>query len=67
MNIDTEEAEHSEVFLSDYKAILISKNGYQIIWTDDTGTTYAFYSNNLPQKQILEICDTLATLLQSER
>lgn len=67
MNIDTEEAEHSEVFLSDYKAILISKNGYQIIWTDDTGTTYVFYSNNLPQKQILEICDTLATLLQAER
>lgn len=67
MNIDTEETEYTEVFLSDYKAILTEKNGHQLIWTDETGTTYIFHSSILSQKQILEICNTLATLLQTKR
>ena len=67
MNIDTEGAKYTEVFLSEYKAILIEKNGYQLIWTDEAGTTFVFHSSILSQKQILEICNTLTTLLQVMR
>lgn len=67
MNIDTEGAKYMEAFLSEYRAMLIEKNGYELIWTDETGTTYVFHSSNLSQKQILEICNTLATLLQAKR
>ena len=64
---DTEGTEYSEVFLSDNKAILIVKNGHQLIWTDESGTTYVFRSSDLSKKQIIEICNTFATLLQTKR
>ena len=67
MNIDTEGAKYTEVFLSEYKAKLIEKNGHQLIWTDESGTTYVFHSSILSQKQILEICNTLTALLQVKR
>ena len=67
VNIDTENAEYSEIFLSDYKAILIEKNGYQVIWTDDEKITYTFYASSLPLQQVLEICENLIQSLLSVR
>ena len=60
MNIDTENAEYTEIFLGDYKALLIEKHGYQIVWTDDVGITYVFYASNLSKKEVIEICASLA-------
>ena len=60
MNIDTENAEYTEIFLGDYKALLIEKYGYQIVWTDDVGITYVFYASNLSKKEVIEICSSLA-------
>ena len=59
INIDTEDAECTEVFLGDYKALLIEKYGYQIVWTDDVGMTYVFYASNLSKKEVIEICASL--------
>ena len=59
MNIDTEDAECTEIFLGDYKALLIEKHGYQIVWTDDVGITYVFYASNLSKKEVIEICASL--------
>lgn len=63
MNIDTEDAECTEVFLGDYKALLIEKYGYQIVWTDDAGITYIFYASNLSKKEVIEICASIALFL----
>ena len=60
MNIDTEDAEYSEVNIGDYRAILLNKNGWNMIWSDDTGATYMFRASAFTQSQVLEICNTLA-------
>lgn len=60
MNIDTEDAGYSEVNIGDYRAILLNKNGWNMIWSDDTGATYMFRASAFTQSQVLEICNTLA-------
>ena len=60
MDIDTEDTEYSEVNLGDYRAILLNKNGWNMIWSDDSGATYMFRASALNQSQVLEICNILA-------
>lgn len=59
-SIDTENTVYSEIMVSDYKAILIEKNGFQVIWRDlDEGKSYHFYASSLPLETVLEICNSL--------
>lgn len=62
MNIDTENAAVNKIDISDYKALLIEKNGLSVIWTDDAKTTYVLYASNIPKEQVIEICWTLVEL-----
>lgn len=60
IDIDTEDAEYSEVNIGDYRAILLNKNGWNMIWSDDSGATYIFRASALSQSQVLELCNKLA-------
>jgi hypothetical protein len=60
MNIDNEDAEYSEVNIGDYRAILLNKNGWNMIWSDDSGKTYMFRASDFTQSQVLELCNILA-------
>ena len=60
MDIDRENADYSEVILGDYLAILLEKNGFNVIWCDDAGVTYLFRASALTKGQVLELCTTLA-------
>lgn len=62
--VDTEGAICSEILLSDHKALLVEKNGYTVIWTDDLGAQYCFRATGLTKQQVMEICATLAMLGQ---
>lgn len=63
MDVDTEDAEYSEVNIGDYRAILLNKNGWNMIWSDDSGAIYIFRASALTQSQVLELCTLLAMLL----
>lgn len=60
MDIDTENAEYSEVNIGDYRAILLKKNGWNMIWSDDSGATYIFRASAFTQSQVLELCNILS-------
>ena len=59
-NIDTEDADYSEILLANDKAILIEKNGYQVIWSRSNGVTYSFRATNLAKNEVVEICNALS-------
>lgn len=58
-NVDTEGANYTEILLANSKAILVEKNGYQVIWTNSEGAIYNFRASNLTQNEVIVICNTL--------
>lgn len=64
LSVDTENAVCSEIVLCDYKALLIEKNGYSVLWADDGGNQYIFRASALTKEQVVALCVTLAMLGQ---
>lgn len=58
-NVDTEGANCVEILLTNDKALLIEKNGYQVIWSSCDGVTYNFRASNLTKNEVVVICNTL--------
>lgn len=60
LNIDSEDVMYSEIMIADYKAVLIEKDGYQVIWRDiESGKTFNFRATKLSLQQVIEICNSL--------
>lgn len=59
-NIDTEDAMCSEIELGDYKAYLIEKNGYRLIWVDEENTMYDIRATGFNKDAFLDLCYKLA-------
>lgn len=59
-HIDTEGSTTSEIDLGYYKAILIEKNGYRVVWYDDTiGILFDIRSTGLEKNDFIMICKSL--------
>lgn len=57
VRIDTEDARYSEIDISEYKAILLEEDGYQVMWTvPEKGLLFTVQSDGLTKEAILDIC-----------
>lgn len=60
-NIDTEGAETDAIDLGSYEALMIEKNGYRIVWYDDSiGILYDIRTNGIEKDEFISICSSLA-------
>ena len=60
-NIDTEGAETAAIDLGSYEALMIEKNGYRIVWYDDSiGILYDIRTNGIEKDEFISICSSLA-------
>ena len=60
---DTEEADTTELVIGEYEAILIKKDGSQLIWGDPFNEIiYTFSATNLEKSSVINICNELADI-----
>lgn len=65
-SFDTEDATHTMINLLDYNALLISENGYEILWMNgDTSTLYSFSSTCMEKDEFLTFSEALALALSN--
>lgn len=63
VKLDTEGAIVTEIFLSDYKAILMEEEGYCVFWhCEKADVLYTIQADALTKEEILEISRTIADL-----
>lgn len=63
VRLDTEDAIVTEVFLADYKAILMEEEGYCVFWhCEKAGVLYTIQADALTKEEILEISREVASL-----
>lgn len=61
LNLDSEQATYSEIMVSESKAALIEKDGYQVIWVSEDNRTFNLQAEAIPLDLIINICNALTS------